>query len=72
MIRIEEDDSNRTFASGVYFERTETIRQDINECSCDELRDMCRYLLSETEKAYSLAEQSANKLGDILGWNNVM
>lgn len=69
MITIKQEEENRIFASNAFFERTEEFRSSINECSCDELRDLCKYLLSKMECAYGSVEKAQNDLAKSLGWD---
>lgn len=70
MITIKQEEENRIFASGAFFERSEQIHESINECSYEELMDLCKYLLTKMENAYGNVEQTQLDLAKSLGWGS--
>lgn len=68
MITISEQNNKGIFASNVFFERTEQIRSSIQECTCEELLDLCKYLHQKMEESYGAVENASDILARNLGW----
>jgi hypothetical protein len=69
MIKILETESTAGFASPVFFERTERIKERIVDCSREELIDLCFHQLGMLEKYQGFSERVNAELEEHLGYH---
>jgi hypothetical protein len=69
MIEIKETDLTLGFASPVFFDRTEKIRERIVDCSREELIDLAFFQLGMLEKFQGWCEKTNIELEGHLGYH---
>lgn len=69
MIEIKESDATLGFASPVFFERTEKIRERIVDCSREELIDLAFCQLGMLERFQGSCERMNLELEEHLGYH---
>ena len=69
MIEIKESDATLGFASPVFFERTEKIRERVIDCSREELIDLVFNQLQMLERVQGWCEKTNLELEHHLGYH---
>lgn len=72
MIKIEETEATIGFASTIFFERTEKIRERIVDCTREELIDLCFHQLGMLERYQGNSERINRELEEYLGYHEVL
>lgn len=71
MITIPESNTIR-FPTDWYFERTERVREKIQDLSREELIDLTAHLMNHFSKIQGSMEQINLQMEEILGWHDPM
>lgn len=72
MITIPESDSTIGFASSVFFDRSENIRERVVDCTREELIDLVFFQLGMLESMQGQFEQWNLKLEEHLGYHETL
>jgi hypothetical protein len=68
MIHVNEVDSPSGVATDIYFERTGKIRENLKDCTRDELQDLATYFINSLEDVLMHQEKAQGGMEKILGW----